>query len=268
LSRRFGRGTEGQGFLEYILLIGLLVIIGVSIWVLTGPGIGNIYRQIAPPDALPSATDASPSATEPVSVEETATRAPAVRPGDVDCGHFTVAGHARIVTSDDTPLLLLGGPSDCSLVVESSAGLADPLVLDPQMKPARLHCVAIEDIPLVAEILTDMERTFFPLNGKRIPLRIEANGEGPALFIAEMEPHHLIVEKQSLLIRGDIFGMGGENQIDSPTLVALQEGGAATLRLTLRPRDDAPVPNLIADRSPLRELQAGFKMEVLGAGCE
>jgi len=259
VSRHFGRGTHGQGAVEYILLIGLLVIVGVSIWVLAGPGIGNIYQQIAPPTAVAPAT---PDANTP---------APAVQPSHAVCGHFTVAGDARIIVADDAPLLLLGGPSDCSLVIASGAGPNDPLVLDPIAKPARLHCVAIGDMGLAAELLDDTARTFFPLNGESIPIRIETGGGEPALFVAALQPHHVIVEKQSLLIRGDVVAVGGENRIDSPTLATLGEGGAATLHLTLLPRQggaDALLPDLIEDRSPLRELRAGFRLEVRSAGCE
>ena len=268
VRRQVERWMRGQGAIEYVLLIGLLLVVAISIWVLTGPGVGNVYRAIVPP------AGSTPSAT---AIPDAALQEPAVSGVGAICTRFTVVGDAHILVETDeevAPTLILGGRSDCSVVIEAGAGPTDPLVLDPVAKPARLQCAAIGDIHLTDSVFEDVERTFFSLNGEPVTLRIVSQTGGDAgeavLFEATMQPDHVIVERNSVIIRGDLVSIQGDNRIDSPTLAAIQAAGAATWHLTLLPRGDAEdsrTPDFVDDRSSLGSFGGQSRLEVLTAAC-
>jgi hypothetical protein len=268
VRKRRVRRASGQGVVEYLLLIGLLLIAAISIWVLVGPGIDTVYREIV-----------APQSAAPASVETGISDGPIVSPAaplpDAACGRFSLVGEARILAGNDggsALTLALGGRTDCNLVVAAGPDPADTLALDPVAKPARLHCASVGDIIFPGVAMDDTARTFFPLERQEVALRIidrfDADASRPALFEAILQPDHLVVERGAVILRGSLVAVQGDNRIDSPALAAMQTAGAATWLMTLQPYSGDEASDFIDDRPSLRHLRGLFRLEAASPGCQ
>lgn len=255
------RSRTGQSVVEYALLFGLLLIVVVSILVITGPGIGNVYSQV-----MASGRNDHTAASVTTPAAEIGTSASGTK-----CGSITILGDVRFTDPDSDESngagkLLLGGKSNCSLVVDSGAGMADSLVFDPMKSPPSILCVGIDDFVVVDEFLEDVTRTYFSLESTSVGLRITDGAGGSALFTASLQPDHLVVEKNAIIVRGDAAGMSVDNGIDSPTLGAFDGAERATFRMVIRTRnmeEAASQADFTLDRSSLRDRSGIFRLELI-----
>jgi len=257
------RQPAGQSVIEYALLFGLLLVVIVSILVITGPGIGNVYYQV-----LETGRGKRPVAGSPAGETERTADA-------TGCGSITILGDIRfnlpLQSNGDSGAgtFLLGGKSNCSLVIGSSAGTSDPLVFEPTRYPPRIDCVEIDDLVVGRDLFADLSRTYFSLEPAPLELRITNGAGGPALLTATFQPDHLIVEKSAIVVRGGLAGVRVEDSIASPTLAAFAGAEKVTFQMVIHPRaadDGTSQIDLTLDRSALYARSALFVL-TLNAEC-
>lgn len=254
------RQPTGQSVIEYALLFGLLLVVIASILVITGPGIGNVYNQVM-----------GTGQSEQSIADELAGEKGILVAAD-ECGSIMILGDIRFNLpgegdgNNGTGTFILGGKSNCSLVVGSGAGMSDPLVFEPTRYPPRIDCVEIDDFVVGHNFLEDMTRTFFSLESTPLDLRITDGAGGPSLFTATLQPDHLVVEKSAIVVRGDLAGVRVEDTTASPTLVAFGEAENAAFHLVIRSRnmeEASSASDLTLDRSPLQARSGSFTLTLI-----
>jgi len=220
--------TRGQGLIEYVLLLALLVLVAGGTAVVVGPGIGNVYSQVAalvgggasaPAFTLEgNAGTATPVATPAVAPEGNAGAATPVATPTIQCAEISIAGSAsfRDVNNDGrAETVRFGGSANCSQVTDTAIA-DDPLA--SRAGRGRLRCVAVDPLTLDLQYVESAGSVTYQVTSGPATLRLLEKRNGATLLSATLTFGELVVSTRSGSLSATVSGVGVDNSIQSPTL--------------------------------------------------